>query len=388
MQKARNIFLLVVLTTTIISWQFKNKKDSTRIKGKVFSKDSNFKPFSFSGIMYEKHQDDEPMVFSAFKVDSLGHFSKSFPKNAKLALTTSYQNYYNTDTIIYTGNEDEINITFEVFPKQYYYTEHQAKKDISNGLVQIVLFDSVLFGFNEKLKYTEKFGFDYKLETKPIDYEFERNIDLYNYQIEEHLFQKDSTWMSNVLAIEDSLIHLEADEYGKSHAIDLDSLSIPDWDLLPEEMQKAIKEKKSELERLFRENKDEVLSNDPEFVLKKIDTKKDYQPLFIAEYWMAYNYKYMIPELITRVTSKKEIGLKNSADLIIWERIKSGDLEFWGHGGIVDDDLFTVAGRANHLLSEITGQNFGNVSMYSSEKDLMKLQKRWLYWFLKLNANR
>lgn len=70
----------------------------------------------------------------------------------------------------------------------------------------------------------------------------------------------------------------------------------------------------------------------------------------------------------------------NSADLIIWERIEAKQMKFYGHGGVSSDDLFTVAGRANRILTKITGENFGNVSMYSTPGQLATLQQRWIKW--------
>ena len=92
----------------------------------------------------------------------------------------------------------------------------------------------------------------------------------------------------------------------------------------------------------------------------------------------------MIPELIKRITNKEEIGLVNSADLIIWERVQAKQMKFYGHGGVSKDDLFTIAGRANRLLSQITGEAFGHVSMYSTQEQLDRLQKKWMEWLISL----
>ena len=84
------------------------------------------------------------------------------------------------------------------------------------------------------------------------------------------------------------------------------------------------------------------------------------------------------------MTNKKEVGIFNSADLIIWERVQAKQMQFYGHGGISNDDLFTVAGRANRLLTKITGEDFGHVSMYSTQEQLEKLQQAWIKWLKKL----
>jgi hypothetical protein len=44
---------------------------------------------------------------------------------------------------------------------------------------------------------------------------------------------------------------------------------------------------------------------------------------------------------------------------------------------VVDDDLFSVAGRANYILRNITSKNFGFVSVKSSASDLEKIRQSW-----------
>ena len=157
--------------------------------------------------------------------------------------------------------------------------------------------------------------------------------------------------------------------------------------ILHEKFDKAIAEKKLDYTRIF---KDDTISKNysVDFMLDKIINEKEYGYVFISEYWIAYHYEEALPNLIERLTNKKEGGLINTADLIIHERIESGDLKFYGHGGVSYDDLFTIAGRANNILTNITGQNFGSVSMYSSKNDLKKLQLAWLNWLKELKATK
>ena len=162
------------------------------------------------------------------------------------------------------------------------------------------------------------------------------------------------------------------------------NLKFPDNPKLSINFQKAIKEQTSEFNRLFYRDSTTTKNYTAQFILDKIDRDSNYQYLFIAEYWIAFHYKEIIPELIKRLTNKKEIGLVNSADLIIRERIQSGQMKFYGHGGASFDDLFTIAGRANRLLTEITGEKFGHVSMYSTKEDLVNLQIKWIKWLDKL----
>lgn len=143
----------------------------------------------------------------------------------------------------------------------------------------------------------------------------------------------------------------------------------------------AINTKKEDYERFLTDSeREEIKSHSINYILDKIDYEKKFGYLFDAEYWILFNYKEAIPELIYRVTDKKEVGLTDSADLIIFERIDNGDMEFYGQGEIVADDLFIVAGRANWLLCMITGENFGSVTMYSTDEELKNLQQHWINW--------
>ena len=162
-------------------------------------------------------------------------------------------------------------------------------------------------------------------------------------------------------------------------------LKFPANPKLPIKFQKAIKEQTSEYDRLFFRDSATTKHYTAIFILDKIDNDSNYLPhIFLSEYWIAFHYKEIIPELIKRLTNKKEVGLTNTADLIIWDRVQAKQMRFYGHGGISNDDLFTVAGRANRLLTEISGENFGRVSMYSTAEQLAILQKKWIKWLDKL----
>ncbi|NHN26118.1 hypothetical protein FIA58_010560 [Flavobacterium jejuense] len=162
------------------------------------------------------------------------------------------------------------------------------------------------------------------------------------------------------------------------------NLVFPENIVLSGTFSEQIKEQKNEFYRIFRKDTTRIKSYSTEFILDKIDNSKEYQYIFESEYWLAFNYKKMIPELIKRITNNREIGLINTADLIIWERIESGDLKFYGHGGVAFDDLFKISGRANHLLKNITGEDFGNVMMNTSQKELTELQNKWIEWLSKI----
>jgi hypothetical protein len=163
-----------------------------------------------------------------------------------------------------------------------------------------------------------------------------------------------------------------------------DSLKFPNNAKLPDKFQKAIKEQTKEYDRLFYRDSATTKHYSMPFMLDKIDNDSNYHYIFLAEYWIAFHYQDIIPELIKRLTNKKEVGLANSADLIIWERVQAKQMQFYGHGGISNDDLFTVAGRANRLLTEITSEDFGHVSMYSTQEQLVTLQQAWVKWLKKM----
>ena len=141
-----------------------------------------------------------------------------------------------------------------------------------------------------------------------------------------------------------------------------------------------------QLERTFwwvlePKEKDEVLSQTKEAVLRTITAEKNFWKIANDRYWCAKNAPDVSPDLINLITKSKVIGLEGYADLIIWERIESGDLKFFGHGWIVSDDIFSIAGRASWILREITGQHFGAVSMKSTSAQLQQLSDSWRTWY-------
>lgn len=85
-----------------------------------------------------------------------------------------------------------------------------------------------------------------------------------------------------------------------------------------------------------------------------------------------------LKSLSNQLTDKTETKLKGTSRLIIWDRISNHDLLFEGKGLVFENDLFTVAGRANQILQSLSGKNFGYVTMNSSAKDLESLKSKWL----------
>lgn len=84
--------------------------------------------------------------------------------------------------------------------------------------------------------------------------------------------------------------------------------------------------------------------------------------------------------LVAQLTVGSKAELKSTSRLIIWERISSGEIQFEGKGYQVSDDLFTVAGRANWMLRNLTKKVFGYVRPNTSAEDLTKLKDKWHRW--------
>ena len=87
--------------------------------------------------------------------------------------------------------------------------------------------------------------------------------------------------------------------------------------------------------------------------------------------------KQFLGGMVSQLTNTKKSALTNTSRLIVWERITSGELLFEGKGYQVDDDVFSVAGRANWILRNLTKKNFGFVRMNSTEQELNALQQKW-----------
>lgn len=81
--------------------------------------------------------------------------------------------------------------------------------------------------------------------------------------------------------------------------------------------------------------------------------------------------------LVEQLSNRTETALRGTSQLIIWERIVSGEILFEGKGYQVEDDLFQVAGRANWVLRRVLEKNFGIVRANSTPEELEDLARRW-----------
>lgn len=119
-------------------------------------------------------------------------------------------------------------------------------------------------------------------------------------------------------------------------------------------------------------------------VLAIIDTAKTWSKIRTAKSWCLKNYEASFPHLIARLGIKEKIGLINTADLLIWDRIRTGDLTFYGHGSGMTEDIFTIAGRASWILNELTGERFAQVRVTTTEEDVQEFKKQWVSYLNKL----
>jgi len=152
---------------------------------------------------------------------------------------------------------------------------------------------------------------------------------------------------------------------------------------------KAYRQKHEQLEQDFwslldSAEKDEVFLQDRVEVMRVIISDTDFLRVANIRYWCARHAPEIIPDLINLITDEKIVGLIGFAELWIAERVQSGDFRFYDHhGGVIEDDLSLVAGRASWILSEITGRRFGEVSVRSSSSQRKKLSELWFAWLKK-----
>ena len=81
--------------------------------------------------------------------------------------------------------------------------------------------------------------------------------------------------------------------------------------------------------------------------------------------------------LVGQLSDRAASALSGTSQLIIWERISSGEILFEGKGYQVEDDLFRVAGRANWVLRMVHKKNYGYVKPDSTSEQIEALSQRW-----------
>lgn len=326
-------------------------------------------------------QDNSYYTFADVEKD--GNYYRKLPHNVRVLMAPNYHNYH-ADTIeVYTGLRDSIRVDFILKPKEYIYTQTKAIQDIRSGIVQLITFDTLEYEWSRKVDLKKKLGFDYLLLKKPKDDDFEDEMDIYNQETEAFLSEQKPDWEYDLSILRDSIVNSEADQYGKKHTIDIKRLKVPEKEKLSKKMKKNIADRYEFPGIEYYTTHSNIGKDD---MLQIIINDKDYNKLSDVSDRLWVDYDIMIPELIQLIDNKKKVGLENFYGLMETNQGLSGT--FIIQTGITipysADDLNIVAGRANHLLKMITGEDFGDVDPDTNDEYLKKLQNRWAYWLLKL----
>lgn len=118
----------------------------------------------------------------------------------------------------------------------------------------------------------------------------------------------------------------------------------------------------------------------PEFIDQKIVTVDNWPEVYLLMVASSKQKDSVIDLLINHLTNLKETKLALTSRLIIWDRIITKDIFFEGKGLQIGDDLFTLAGRANWILRNLTKQHFGLVTPASTKQSMQELQAKWKKW--------
>lgn len=88
--------------------------------------------------------------------------------------------------------------------------------------------------------------------------------------------------------------------------------------------------------------------------------------------------KELLGRIVAEISNPAQGSLTGTARLIVWDRVRSGEILFEGKGLVVEDDLFRVAGRANWILRTLLEKNFGYVRPSSTQQELDDLRQIWV----------
>lgn len=169
---------------------------------------------------------------------------------------------------------------------------------------------------------------------------------------------------------------------------------IPTEYFLPEKFSKPINWEKAEnitvLNEQFYCSDDTLNIKNHTEAFNIIDTTKDFCNLYYACKWCKNNPKIVFPQLIKRLTNTTEVGLNPYVDLTISKRSADSSMPYirstGGKPGIlINEDIFTISGRASWILNEITGENFAIVNPFTSKEKLEQYQQNWIDWIKKIN---
>lgn len=360
------------------------KGQDVTVYGKVLCENKNLQLEASTGIMLNYTTNDNSYL-TFEDVDNNGFYNRKLPGANTIAVESNYDDFYAEKVIVDVADRDSIRIDLKLIPKRYFYTREKAIKDIRDGKIYIITFDTLEYSWSRKINLMKDFGFEYVLLPKPDDSNFKEKMDEYNAIVEGYLtLKKDDLWHSLGIA-RDSVINSDADKYGRKNEIEIGKLKFPKISLLPEGMRERLTTFQSNYESWYKDKlKDYTLVR----ILEIIKTEKDYEQFRLLPESISMEYQKMLPELIKLITDDTEIGMTDYPGIMFCRGIAPPPGP-WGCVAIPfsRDDLFTVAGRANHLLKLLTCEDFGDVLLNPGKVYLKKLQNRWAYWAMNLNKN-
>jgi hypothetical protein len=334
-----------------------------------------------SGSIWIDFVNSKSSYFTTGNVDKKGFYEIKLEGAYQIEAIPNYHDYYAEKVIVEVGKKDSIRIDFKLIPKLYIYTQKQAIADTRNGKIQLITFDTLEYEWTRKINLKKDFGFEYLLLEKPEDDDFEDNIEEYNAIVEGLLNIEKPDWQKSLGIVRDSVVNSEADQYGRKNKIDISKLRFPEIERLPKGMRERLTTFQNNYNSWF---KDKLKDYTFERTIEIIKTEKGYDLFRLLPESISMEYKKMLPEVIKLITDDTEIGMTGYNGYMFCRGIGySGPI---GCVGIPfsNDDLFTVAGRANHLLKLLTYEDFGNVLPNPDKEYLRKLQNRWAYWAMQL----
>jgi hypothetical protein len=175
------------------------QEKKTTIYGNVSIEDKSFNPFSYSGVSYHVEEPNGEGYYTSTKIDSLGNFKFQIPQNSKIRLQPYYSKYFSKDTTVQYVSGREIKINFILKKKTYFYTGLQAEKDIQNGKVNVLEWDSTLYLLNKKHNFSKQFGFEYLIVKRPLDSDSLYQMGEYEDVVDKFLEEKNIDFYDNYL---------------------------------------------------------------------------------------------------------------------------------------------------------------------------------------------
>ncbi len=160
------------------------------------------------------------------------------------------------------------------------------------------------------------------------------------------------------------------------------------FELLPTAFKKQLNIVNSEFTFAYGMRQDSVMRDIRNYTKEDIETfihsRKDYEYIFRIPFWAAMDsirYSWLIPKLINDLSDTTFVGLINASDVTIWSRVKTGDMVHNTLNYQIDDDIFTVAGRASWILKRLSKNEYGIIKPNMPSKEIKEIINRWNKWY-------